>query len=190
MANAWFVGNPTKWVALIATQKCPPLLKRDGFNPHGAQAGEQKCRAKSPSNDLTVYLRRRLVYSERFKLAREFLVSHFAPNHLRFYQFFRCVLPYLIWQSLSHSFAWRRVHTIPSALTSCPEAARETARGCFRSYTTDVLFDAYTSLEGHFTEDKLLNKILDAGPCAERVVVMVLITRFDATELFTHGRAK
>lgn len=182
----WGVRTPFHLLGAIESR-----FKFNSFHTHGPHTRKEKCCTKPLSKDLAVYLVRRLVQTQFLEQTRQLLVSHIPPNHLGLYQLFRSVLPLLIRRSFLHRFAFWRVHVLPLALARrSPVSWWNIPAAIFGRIRPMRFLDAYRSSEGHFTEDKLINKTLDAGRCAEHVAFRTLIACHFAIPRVTRGGAK
>jgi hypothetical protein len=120
MKLVWLCANLTKWMAFRPSHATLTLFKWDGYHTHGAQTGEQKCRAEPLPIDLAVYLVGRLLDSEPLEHSRKLFVSDDAPNHLTFYQLRGSLLPSLVRVSLLATLALQFVHRYAAAFRPPP----------------------------------------------------------------------
>jgi hypothetical protein len=177
MKQVWRWANLKKWATCCRRPHAALyLFKRDGFNPHSAQACEQKRCAKPLTNDLAVYLRRRLLYAQFFE-------------HLRFYQLLCGMLPAFIRLTRLATLARLSVHHYPSAFNRLLLISSRYCHigmfGRIRPMPTPL---RYTFSVGHFHEDKLLRKTLHM-PVSVRQEAVAFLENF-GIQLPSPGGAK
>lgn len=156
MKEVWLWANSMEWAASRPARATLPLFKVDGFHPHGAQTGDQKCRAEPLAIDLAVYLVRRLLDSRFLKHSR----------NLRFYQLFRYLLPNL-------DKAWP-VRSSYIAVCSSQHIDLKAAFAYLVRNSFKAIPQHYTFSARNFFEDKMLRKTLYVPAPAKQAVTAFL----------------
>lgn len=89
-------ANQPEVALRLASSSTLPLFKGNSGGSHGAQTGDQKCRAKPLPDDLPVNLGGRFIDSVFEQHPRKLLVTDASANHLALYKFLCDMLPVFV----------------------------------------------------------------------------------------------